>query len=112
MGHAAIAMEDYVSSDERPVEKCLEDVRCCDVYIGIFAWRYGFIPPGFDKSITHLEYEAAGAVGIPRLIFLSDPKALWPAYLISKGTEREEIENLRNHLRKTHTLSFSPMLIN
>ena len=42
--HQAIAMENYVASDQRPVDKCLQDVKRCDVYVGIFAWRYGFIP--------------------------------------------------------------------
>ena len=41
-----VAMEYYVSENKRPLEKCLEDVRQCDFYIGIFAWRYGFIPEG------------------------------------------------------------------
>jgi hypothetical protein len=52
LGHTAIAMEDYVAGDERPLDKCLEDVRACQAYVGIFAWRYGFIPNGYDKSIT------------------------------------------------------------
>ncbi len=39
-----IAMEDYVATDQRPTEKCLADVAASDLYIGIFAWRYGYIP--------------------------------------------------------------------
>jgi Domain of unknown function (DUF4062) len=38
-------MEDYVATDERPVEKCLNDVDQSDIYIGIFAFRYGYVPP-------------------------------------------------------------------
>jgi Domain of unknown function (DUF4062) len=44
LGHDAIAMEDYVATDRRPLQKCLADVAACDGYIGIFAWRYGFVP--------------------------------------------------------------------
>ena len=66
LGHSTKAMEDDAASDKRPLDKCLEDVRKCDAYVGIFAWRYGFIPDGTDKSITHLEYEAAKKAGIPR----------------------------------------------
>jgi hypothetical protein len=55
--HDVIAMEDYVAADKRPLEQCLEDVRRSDLYIGIFAWRYGFVPktlnPG-KRSITEL----------------------------------------------------------
>lgn len=59
-------MEDYLASDERRLERCLADVRAGNVYAGLFAWRYGFAPPGNDKSITQLEYEAPGRAGINR----------------------------------------------
>lgn len=69
----AIAMEHYVATDQRPLEKCVSDVQSSDIYVGIIGWRYGFIPDGHDKSITHLELEAATAAKIPRLIFLCHP---------------------------------------
>jgi formylglycine-generating enzyme required for sulfatase activity len=106
MDHVAIGMEDYEASDSRPVDKCLDDVRSCDVYIGIFAWRYGFIPKGYDKSITHLEYKEAGKAGIPRLIFLLKETAPWPRDKMEKGKGAEKIEKLRNELQENHTVSF------
>ena len=59
MQHNVIAMEDYVARDQLPLDKCLDDVAACDVYIGIFAWRYGYIPDEDNpaqKSITELEF--------------------------------------------------------
>ena len=59
MRHDVIAMEDYVATDERPLDKCLADVAGCDVYVGLFAWRYGYIPTVGNparKSVTVLEY--------------------------------------------------------
>ena len=55
--HEDVAMEYYGAEDQRPVDKCLNDVENCDLYIGIFALRYGHIPPGYEKSITELEYD-------------------------------------------------------
>src|SRR3954447_17726852 len=43
-GYEDVAMEYYVAEDKRPLDKCLQDVADCDLYIGIFAWRYGFVP--------------------------------------------------------------------
>ena len=43
-GHEAVAMEDYVATGRPPLDKCLQDVADCDVYVGLFAWRYGYIP--------------------------------------------------------------------
>ena len=47
-------MEDYVAKDERTVKRCLDDVAVCDFYVGIFARRYGYIPPTADNpKIDH-----------------------------------------------------------
>jgi hypothetical protein len=59
LGHMDFAMEYYVAEHRRPVDKCLSDVDACDIYIGILARRYGWIPPGWNVSITELEYRRA-----------------------------------------------------
>lgn len=65
LGHQPVCMENYVAAPQFPVDKCLHDVSRCDIYVGIFAWRYGFVPAGYDKSITRLEYETSKNAGIP-----------------------------------------------
>lgn len=71
-GYDVIAMEDYVAADERPVDRCLADVRSCGLYIGLFARCYGFMPPGETRSITELEFREAVESRIPRLCFVLD----------------------------------------
>ena len=44
-----------------------EYVDEADFYLGIFAFRYGFVPDGQDKSITELEYDRAVEREIPTL---------------------------------------------
>lgn len=113
IGHDVIAMEDYVASDNRPAEKCLLDVAGCDLYIGIFAWRYGYIPADDnpDKlSITEMEYQEAGKHKKDRLIFLTDDQAAWiPTYMDSFTGEGEQglrIRTLRDSLKSKTTISF------
>jgi tetratricopeptide (TPR) repeat protein len=81
LGHDAIAMEDYVATDQRPLAKCLEDVASCDIYVGIFAHRYGYVPDYENpegRSITELEYRHAKANGKSCLVFLLNEAAPWP----------------------------------
>lgn len=115
MKHDVIAMEYYVATDQRPLQKCLEDVASCDIYIGIFAWRYGFIPQ--DKkdnpdglSITELEYRKAKELGIPCLVFLLDDKAAWILSFVDgtplSGTNGENINRLRNELKNDQITPF------
>ena len=111
--HDVIAMEDYVASDQRPLAKCLADVVECDVYIGIFAWRYGYIPPKDNpegKSITELEYRKATEAGKTSLIFLLNDKAPWsPAWMdtvTGEGDRGKRIQALRQELALEKLASF------
>ena len=106
MRHEVVAMEDYTAEEQWPADKCLADVAACDLYVGIFAWRYGFIPPDNnpDKlSITELEYRKAGEAGKHRLIFLLDENASWPRPMIDRDPDR--IEDFRKRLGEKHTCS-------
>ena len=52
--------------DERSVrERCLADVAGCELYIGIVGMRYGFIPPGQQRSITEQAAPATTAPAVP-----------------------------------------------
>ncbi|WP_422772741.1 HEAT repeat domain-containing protein [Plantactinospora sp. WMMC1484] len=100
-----VAMESYVAEDRRPLERCLADVAECDVYVGIFAWRYGFVPAGYDRSITELEYREALTGGKPCLIFLLDEEAPWPRSFVDRGADADKIEALRAELADRHMCS-------
>jgi hypothetical protein len=107
--HDVIAMEDYVAADERPVDKCLRDVREADVYVGLFAWRYGYVPPKDNpnrQSITELEYREATKQRKPRLLFMLNDKAPWPPGLMDMKTGENEkgarIDAFRQSLREEH----------
>lgn len=102
--HKVISMEDYTASDQRPLDKCLDDVASCDVYVGIFAWRYGYIPPEQDKSITELEYREAVNGKKSCLIFLLDDNAPWSRSLMDKKAER--IELFREELKSACMVEF------
>jgi hypothetical protein len=52
-------MENLAAENKTAVEVSLRMVEEADVYLGIFAYRYGFIPPGSDISITEMEYNRA-----------------------------------------------------
>ena len=104
-GHIDVAMEYYIAENQRPLDKCLQDIEECDLYIGIFAWRYGFIPQGHDTSITELEFCKAIETQKDCLIFLTAEDAEWPANRI-EFEAYEKIKVLRSHLVKDYLSSF------
>ena len=110
--HDVRGMESYVSSGRRPVSVCLRDVDWCDFYVGIFAWRYGYIPADDNPerlSITELEYRRALAQGKECLIFLLDERTPWVREWDDKVTSENDagrqIDRLRQDLATRHTVS-------
>jgi tetratricopeptide (TPR) repeat protein len=67
-------MEHLPASDDpelqAAINKSLGMVNEADVYIGIFAYRYGWVPDGQDISITEMEFNRAVERKIPILVFL------------------------------------------
>ncbi len=80
-------MESWPAQDEDAQTVCLAKVDQADLFIGIYAHRYGWIPPGETKSITELEYDRAVQRGIPRLLFLIDPSL--PVSLLEDQIEED-----------------------
>lgn len=106
-GHDVVAMEDYVARDERPLDRCLADVRGCDVYVGLFAFRYGYVPvdqpEAVGRSITELEYREAGKERKERLCFILDKRAPWPLDLVDE--DRRAVTTLRSELEAAHSVA-------
>lgn len=104
LGHVDMAMEYYTAGDQRPLDRCERDAAECDLYVGIFAWRYGYMPPGREQSITELEFRAAGEAGKERLCFLLHEDAPWPRSLMDRDADR--IEALRAEIQRDFLIDF------
>jgi hypothetical protein len=104
-GYDVDAMEKYPARDDRPRVASEADASNCDYYIGIFAWRYGYVPSDDNpdaKSITEIEYIAAGLAKKPRFTFLLADNAAWPSLYRDAEQEQDEgrrIREFRNRLK-------------
>ncbi len=75
-GHAVSNMAYFAARDSEPAAYCTAEVERADVFVGIIGVRYGATVRGRPEvSYTELEFEAATAAGMPRLIFLIRPDA-------------------------------------
>ena len=74
-GYDVVSMEDYVAGDQRPVEKCLDDVKKGGYLRWHFRLCYGYVPPEAHGnpnklSITELEFRQAESLKKPCLTFI------------------------------------------
>lgn len=106
LGHDDIAMEYYVAGAMRPVTRCINDVRRCDLYVGLFGRRYGYIPPDSGISITEQEYRAAVRTHKDILCFLLKEDIGWPSELIDDGEAAAKLVVLRNEISEKHLSGF------
>ncbi|HLM57321.1 MAG TPA: DUF4062 domain-containing protein [Pyrinomonadaceae bacterium] len=92
-------MEHLSAADATASEVSLAMVEKADIYLGIFGFRYGYIPPGSDISITEMEYNRAVERGIPRLIFLMHGDHPIKATDVETGGGAEKLKALKERLR-------------
>ncbi|MFZ5519491.1 MAG: SUMF1/EgtB/PvdO family nonheme iron enzyme [Candidatus Zhuqueibacterota bacterium] len=104
-----VAMEFFSSSPDTPYDICMKKVADSDIYVGIFAHRYGFIPPGQAQSLTELEYRQAINLHKPPLIyFTATAEDDTPKKNTEKdpSPERDKLIALKDELKNKHTISF------
>ena len=128
LGHEVLAMEDMIAGSAAPLAKVLEMVDRSEAYVGIFAWRYGYVPqpPATDNipdvehavkgetSITEYEYLRAVERKLPVMAFLLDEQCPWPPQFIdgfdstrkNAPTSADEICALRQKLQQERVISW------
>jgi hypothetical protein len=70
-GHQPV--HSYRPDSEAVGVSCLDDIAGCDLCVLILGHRYGHVPEQGNparRSITHLEFQRAGELGLPRVALL------------------------------------------
>lgn len=105
MNQTIKGMEFFGSTPERPLDKCLQTVRECKLYIGIIGMRYGSVEEDSGKSFTELEYDEAVKNRIPVLIYILDENHPIASRFVDKGEGAEKLEAFKTRLKKAHVVS-------
>ena len=98
-------MERLTAMNADAVEASLKMVDEADVYLGIFAHRYGTIPDGHEVSITELEYDRAVGRNIPRLIFVMSDEVPVKPKDFATGEAQTKLNALKARLQKNNVVA-------
>jgi HEAT repeat protein len=100
-------MEYFGSRTGRPKEVMLQELRECDLYVGILAHRYGSIDDDTGWSFTELEYREAIRNNIPIIFFLIDPGHPFDPRMIEKDISKiNKLESLKREIQTNYTTVF------
>ena len=65
-------METFGARPDEPFEACLDEIDIADLFVGIYAHRYGFVPARASISITEAEFYHATKLHRPTFCFVVD----------------------------------------
>jgi hypothetical protein len=100
LGDDPIVLENLSADGHKaPFDQSRSLIDSCQLFIGILAWRYGFIPDRDNpdqRSFVELEHRYAWETGRPTLVFMTSDDSAWPQRFVDRGPQAE----LQNQFRR------------
>jgi hypothetical protein len=97
-------MEVFGARPDEPSKACLNEVEDCELFIGIYAHRYGHIPKGGRVSITEAELRCAQDNGKAIFCFVIDDNYPWPPKFIDDDPGKVKLNILKTMIRERFTI--------
>ena len=105
--YQASKMEVFGARNEEPLVTSLKEVEGSDIFIGIYAHRYGHVPDKSDISITEMEYVHAKKLGKRIYCFVVDEENLpWLPKFIEDEPGKSKLKDFKKRIQKNHTCAF------
>jgi hypothetical protein len=126
-GAFPIAMEEFTATERNALQLCYDEVQHAEVFIGIYAHRYGYAPgtdatytttankvrPGDGVTgITHLEYLWAMERKLPMLLYVVSDKGedgeelAWPLSQVEDEPGKSRLKGLKSLIMGKHVVGF------
>lgn len=105
--YQASKMEVFGARAEEPVVACLKEVAASDLFIGIYAHRYGHVPTGSDISITEMEYVHAKERGKKIYCFVIDEENQpWLPKFMEGEPGATKLKDFKQRFQTDYTCAF------
>lgn len=111
-GKFPMMMEHLPASDDEAISASLKLVDDAEIYVGVFAHRYGYVPKDNNPrqiSITEMEYDRAVERKIPRMIFIVDkhlPLADFTIDNIDTGEDAMKLIQFKSRIEMANIVNF------
>ena len=93
-------MGSFGARPEDPTEACLEEVEGSEIFVGLYAHRYGYASPDSTSSITESEFNYAHKLRRPTFCFFIDDEYSWPQELMEQSPGKEKLIAFKARIEK------------
>ncbi|MBT3187411.1 MAG: DUF4062 domain-containing protein [Anaerolineae bacterium] len=105
--YQAVKMEVFGARSEEPIKACLDEIEESDLFIGIYAHRYGYVPNDADISITETEYLHAKKLDRPIYCFVVDEEEQpWLPKWIEDEPSKSKLKGFKSRIQTDHIVAF------
>ena len=98
LGQEVGRMEVFGARPEEATEACLSEIEACNIFVGVYAHRYGYVPSGSQISITEAEYNHAAKHQKPIFCFMIDEDFPWPPRMIEEHPGKSKLHDFKQRI--------------
>ena len=98
LGQQVGRMEVFGARPVEPSSACLTEIDECDLFVGIYAHRYGYVPEGSQASITEAEFDYAQAKSKPVFCFFVDEDHPWPPRMVEEEPGKSKLRAFKKKI--------------
>jgi Domain of unknown function (DUF4062)/VHL beta domain len=106
LGQQVGGMEILGALTQEPTTACAHEIEDSELFVGIYAHRYGFIPAGSDVSITEQEFDVARSAKKSTFCFLISDEHPWPPKMIEGGHGWAKLDAFKQRLSATLVIEY------
>lgn len=103
-GFRPVEMKNFGAQPEDSRQASLNEVAASDIFVAIYAYRYGHVPDQSSLSITEMELDHAERLHKPVLCFIVAEGHHWQQDCSETSDKSEELARLRNRVEKRYTV--------
>lgn len=98
LGHDVGQMEVFGARPDEPTEACLKEVEACELFVGVYAYKYGFVPQETGIAITEQEFNHAIKLEKPIFCFFVNEDYPWPLKLVEGEPGRTKLSEFKQRV--------------
>jgi CheY-like chemotaxis protein len=100
LGQQGSRMEVFGARPGDATKVSLEELDNSQAFLGIYAYRYGYIPSGSQISITEQEFDFAASRGKDMFCFVVDDKQPWLPSHMDEEPARSRLEQFKRRIKE------------